>query len=113
MHDERTRNPRPLRDIPLLILIGSRDDPSPQGMSPAEIAQFEEILREKRRQKEELVHLSSNSIAVSDPRSGHHIQLEDPEWLIKMLTGELDAVRRRLELKSLKTSEGKSTPFRD
>jgi pimeloyl-ACP methyl ester carboxylesterase len=105
MHDERMRDPRPLRDIPLLILIASRDDPSPQDMSPAEIAQFEEIKREKRRQKEELVQLSSNSIAVSDPRSRHHIQLEDPDWLTKMLADELDAVRRHLELKRLKTSE--------
>jgi pimeloyl-ACP methyl ester carboxylesterase len=109
MHDERTRNPRPLRDTPLLILIGSRDDPRPQGMTPAEIAQLEEILREKRIQKENLVQLSSNSIAVKDPRSGHHIQLDDPEWLTKMLTGELDAVRRHIELKRLKTREGQ--PF--
>lgn len=109
MHDERTENPRPLRNIPLLILIGSRVDPRPQGMSPGEIAQFEEIQREKRIQKERLVELSSNSVAVSDPRSGHHIQLEDPDWLTKMLTGELDAVRRHLGLKRLKTSQGK--PF--
>ena len=74
-------------------------------MAPAEIAQFEEIQREKRRQKEETVLLSSNSIAVNDPRSGHHIQLDDPDWLTKMLTGDLDAVRRHLELKRLKMSE--------
>jgi pimeloyl-ACP methyl ester carboxylesterase len=108
MHDDRVRNPRSLRDIPLLILIGSRIDPTPQGMSAGEIAQFEEIQREKRRQKEELVQLSSNSIALSDPRSGHHIQLEDPEWLAKMLTAELDAVRRRLDLKELTTTGGKT-----
>ena len=101
MHDERTRNPRPLRDIPLLILIAGRDEPTPQGMSPEQIAQFDEIQKEKRRQKEESVQLSSNSIAVSNLRSGHHIQLEDPEWLTKMLSGELDAVRRHRNLKSL------------
>ena len=109
MHDERIRNPQPLRNIPLLILIASRDEPRPQGMTSAQIAQFEEVQREKRRQKEELVQLSSNSIAVSDPRSGHHIQLEDPNWLTTMLLGELDTVRRHLELKGLKSSEGKSS----
>lgn len=109
MHDERLRNPRPLRDTPLLILIGSRHEPTPDGLTPEDIAQFAEVQREKRDQKERLVQLSSNSVAVSDPRSGHHIQLEDPDWLTKMLTGELDAVRRHLGLKQLKTSEGK--PF--
>jgi pimeloyl-ACP methyl ester carboxylesterase len=95
MHNERKRNPRPLRNTPLLILIGSRDEPRPQELRPEQIAQFDEVQREKRIQKEELVHLSSNSIAVSDPRSGHHIQLDDPEWLIKMLKGELGAVRHQ------------------
>jgi pimeloyl-ACP methyl ester carboxylesterase len=107
MHDERSRKPQTLRNTPLLILIGSRDEPRPQELRPEQIAQFDEVQREKRIQKEELVHLSSNSIAVSDPRSGHHIQLDDPEWLIKMLKGELGAVRRHLELKRLKTGEGK------
>jgi len=106
MHDERIKNPQPLRSIPLLILIGSRDEPRPQGMTPADIAQFEEVMREKRRQKEELVLLSNNSIAVNDPQSGHHIQLEDPGWLTTMLMRELDAVRRHLKLKGLKRSEG-------
>lgn len=109
MHDERIRNPRPLRDTPLLVLIAGRVEPAPQGMTPAEIAQFEEVQREKRRQKEELVLLSSNSIVVNDPRSGHHIQLEDPDWLTKMLTGELDAVRRHLELKRIEDERRK--PF--
>jgi hypothetical protein len=65
----------------------------------AEIDQFDEVMREKRRQKEELVLLSNNSIAVTDPQSGHHIQLEDPAWLTAMLLRELDTVRRHLELK--------------
>jgi pimeloyl-ACP methyl ester carboxylesterase len=109
MHDERIRNPRPLRDTPLLVLIAGRVEPTPQGMTPAEIAQFEEVQREKRKQKEELVLLSSNSIAINDPQSGHHIQLEDPGWLTTMLMDELDTVRGHLELKRLKTSEGE--PF--
>jgi pimeloyl-ACP methyl ester carboxylesterase len=99
MHDERTRNPQPLRNIPLLILIAGRGEPRPQGMTRAEIDQFDEVMREKRRQKEELVLLSNNSIAVTDPQSGHHIQLEDPAWLTAMLLRELDTVRRHLELK--------------
>jgi pimeloyl-ACP methyl ester carboxylesterase len=99
MHDERIRNPQPLRNIPLLILIASRAEPMPQGMTRADIDQFDEVMREKRRQKEELVLLSNNSIAVNDPQSGHNIQLEDPGWLITMLIRELDTVRRHLELK--------------
>lgn len=111
MHDERIRNPRPLRNIPLLILIAGRDQPRPQGMSPAEIAHFEEVQKEKRRQKEELVLLSNNSIVVNAPQSGHHIQLEDPGWLTTMLKGQLDTVRRRrhLEFNALKRSKGKSS----
>ena len=95
MHDARLRDPRPLRDTPLLILIGSRHEPRPDGLTPEDIALFEKVQREKRNQKEALVQLSSNSVAISDPRSGHHIQLDDPDWLIQRLTGELDAVRRR------------------
>jgi pimeloyl-ACP methyl ester carboxylesterase len=104
MHDERIRNPRPLRDIPLLILIAGRGEPTPQGMTPAEIAQFEKVMREKRKQKEEFVSLSSNSIVVNDPKSGHHIQLEDPGWLTTMLLGELDSVRRRRHLTLIRRS---------
>ena len=95
MHDERIRNPQPLRNIPLLILIASRAEPMPQGMTRADIDQFDEVMREKRLQKDNLAQLSSNSVVASDPRSGHHIQLDDPDWLTKMLTGELDKVRLR------------------
>src|ERR1700682_1046263 len=105
MHNERLRNPRPLRNSPLLILIATRDDPRPQDLRPEQIAQFDEIQREKRIQKEKLVQLSSNSIAVGDPQSGHHIQLDDPEWLTKMLKGELDAVRQHRKLERLKTND--------
>ena len=98
MHDERIRNPRPLRDLPLLVLIAGRTQPMPQGMTPAEIAQFEEVQREKRKQKEEMGFLSSNSLVVNDPQSGHHIQLENPGWLTTMLLSQLDSVRRRRPL---------------
>ena len=88
IHDDRVRNPQPLRDLPLLILGAGRADPAPQDLKPDQLAQFEQMKKEKRRQREESVQLSSNSLLFFDPRSGHHIQLEDPEWLTRLLLVE-------------------------
>ena len=102
IHDDRVRNPRQLRDVPLLILGAGRAEPAPQDLKPDQLAQFEQMKKEKRRQREESVQLSSNSRSFFDPRSGHHIQLEDPEWLIRLLLAELDVIRRHLEMRSIR-----------
>jgi pimeloyl-ACP methyl ester carboxylesterase len=93
LHEERVANPHPLGAKPLLVLAGGRPDPAPAGMPADQIAVFKEIQEEKRRQKEDLAKLSSNSAFARNDRSGHHIHLDDPDWAARMIEVELDAVR--------------------
>jgi pimeloyl-ACP methyl ester carboxylesterase len=100
IHDDRVKNPQTLGDLPLLIVAAAREEPLPPDLKPDQLAQFQQLRTEKRRQREESAQLSSNSLFFSDPRSGHAIHLEDPEWLTRSLLTELGAVRQRLETKS-------------
>jgi hypothetical protein len=58
-------------------------------------------MAEKRGQKEDLARLSENSLFARDRQSGHHIHLDDPDWIVTMIDIELVAVRRRVLLSSI------------
>jgi pimeloyl-ACP methyl ester carboxylesterase len=92
MYLYRSKKPRPLGEIPLVVLIAGKDEdiPAPQGTSAEEWRRF---WQEKRRQKEDLVRLSGNSRFMLDEKSGHHIQLDDPQTVFSAIRTVVEAVR--------------------
>lgn len=91
LHEARSRAPRQLGDTPLVVLVGGREDKPPPGV-PAE--EWRRLSREKRRQKEELVNLSSAGRLRVAARSGHHVQLEEPELVVEAVRQLVRPARR-------------------
>jgi len=88
MFEERSRNPRSLGDLPLVVLAAARHD----GRMPADIE------KEKDEQKEDLARLSSNSRFIRDPSSGHRIHMENPALVLKEVRNVVEAARKRRPL---------------
>src|SRR5215203_5876426 len=80
MYQSRAKNPFQLGDIPLVVLVGAKNEAAPQGVSEAEWKQLSE---EKRKQKSELANLSRNSKVIVTEKAGHHIQLDEPDLIVK------------------------------
>ena len=98
MHLARLKDPQPLGEIPLFDLIAGRDDENgttPQGTSAAE---WDHIQEEKKRQKMDLIQLSRNSKLLVDDKSGHHIQLDDPETVVVAIREVIEAARKHTKL---------------
>jgi pimeloyl-ACP methyl ester carboxylesterase len=80
---ERRTTPRPLGDIPLIVLMG-RSSPPP-GIDAAEWQ------REKLAEKEDLATLSSAGRLISDLNSGHFLHFDNPQLVIDAIR---EVVRR-------------------
>jgi pimeloyl-ACP methyl ester carboxylesterase len=99
-HEARRTTPRPLDDLPLVVLAGAKNwstvsgNTSTREMSPEE----RELQQEKAAEQEDLARLSSNSRFVADPTSGHHIHLENPTLVIRAIREVVDAVRSKKPL---------------
>ena len=92
----RSKTPYPLGDIPLVVLIGGKKGgETPQGISAEE---WKRLSEEKRKQKTELANLSRNSKVIIPEKSGHHIQLEEPDLVVSAIRQVVDAVRKRAKL---------------
>jgi pimeloyl-ACP methyl ester carboxylesterase len=78
----------PLGDKPLITLVGSAPDDDPN--LSEELKQLDE---EKLRQKAGFVSLSRNSKCIYAEKSGHHIQLDEPEVVISAIREVVEAVR--------------------
>lgn len=92
----RSKTPYPLGDIPLVVLIGGKKGgETPQGVSAEEWKQLSE---EKRKQKTELANLSRNNKVIISEKSGHHIQLEEPDLVVSAIRQVVDSVRKRAKL---------------
>jgi pimeloyl-ACP methyl ester carboxylesterase len=92
----RSKTPYPLGDIPLVVLIGGKKGgETPQGISAEE---WKRLSEEKRKQKTELANLSRNSKVIISKKSGHHIQLEEPDLVVSAIRQVVDAVRKRAKL---------------
>jgi pimeloyl-ACP methyl ester carboxylesterase len=96
MNTARAKTPYQLGDRPLVVLLAkSGYGNTPRGISANEWKHFNE---EKRQQKVELTNLSRNSKLVVAERSGHHIQLDEPQVVTEAIRLVVDAVRRRTKL---------------
>lgn len=95
MYEARGKMQYPLGDVPLVVLIGSRSDKAPAGISTDE---WERLAEEKRNQKTGLASLSRNSEVIVAEKSGHHIQLDEPELVVSAIRRVMAAARRRAKL---------------
>jgi pimeloyl-ACP methyl ester carboxylesterase len=96
MYMARAKSPYQLGDMSLVVLL-----PKPEyGRPPPGISaeDWKRINEEKRQQKVELTNLSRNSRLVVAGKSGHHIQLDEPQVIIGAVRLVIDAVRRRTRL---------------
>jgi pimeloyl-ACP methyl ester carboxylesterase len=98
MYLARAKTPYQLGDIPLVVLLAKHEYGNPPpGISADE---WKRINEEKRQQKVELTNLSRNSRLVVAERSGHHIQLDEPQVVTGAVRLIVNAVRRRIRLAS-------------
>jgi pimeloyl-ACP methyl ester carboxylesterase len=83
-------------NIPLVVLIPKSDvgDP-PSGISADE---WKRVNEEKRQQKVELTNLSHNSKLIIAEKSGHHIQLDEPQVVTEAIHSVIDVARHRTKL---------------
>ena len=96
MYLARAKTPFRFGGIPLVVLIPkSEAGDSPPGISADE---WRRVNEEKRRQKVELTNLSRNSKLIIAEKSGHHIQLDEPQVVTKAVRLVADAARRRTKL---------------
>lgn len=92
----RSKTTYQLGDIPLVVLIGGKKDGEPpQGITAEE---WKRLTEEKRKQKTELANLSRNSKVIITDKSGHHIQLEEPDLVVSAIRQVIDSVRKRAKL---------------
>lgn len=96
MHDSRARKPEQLGSTPLIVLIGGKGSGTPQGVTDE---QWKQLSEEKARQKRELANLSKTSKVIIADRSGHHIQIEQPELVVAAVRETVESVRRGGKLK--------------
>ena len=74
--------PRPLGSKPLITIVGTKPE-----RKPDEITQqaWDALTAEKIQQKREYAALSTNGEVIEDANSGHHVQLEDPDTVVKAI----------------------------
>ena len=96
MHESRAKNPYQLGDIPLVVLIGGKSGEVPQGATDE---QWMQLFEEKVKQKRELANLSKNSKVVIADKSGHHIQLDQPELVVGAIRQVVESVRSGRKLR--------------
>lgn len=97
MYQARSTQPCPLGDLPLIVLISGRQDPTPPDVSADQWQRLEE---QKVEEKKELASLSRNSKVLVVQRSGHHIQLDQPNVVVASIHEMVEAVRHHVPLSS-------------
>lgn len=83
---ERAKSEHPLGDIPLIVLT--------RGISEKDGPDGEAFAAEHRRGHTALATMSRNGKLIIAARSGHHVQLDEPELVIKSIRDVLAAVRK-------------------
>jgi len=96
MYLARAKEPVPLGDKPLIIVLPKFQ----YGNPPGELSQEEwkRISDEKRQQKLEFTKLSRNSKLIIAENSGHHIALDEPQVVIGAIREVVDAVKHHTKL---------------
>ncbi|MCM3871500.1 MAG: alpha/beta hydrolase [Pyrinomonadaceae bacterium] len=96
MYMSRAKTPYQLGDKPLVVIIPKPDSGNPPpGIS---VDEWKRVSEEKRQQKLGLVNLSKNSRLLIANSSGHHIQLDEPDFVTDVVFLVVDAIRRRSKL---------------
>ena len=84
---ERTKSAHPFGDLPLIVIT--------RGLSEKEGPDGEAFAAEHRRDHTVLASMSRRGKLVIAAHSGHHVQLEEPELVIKAIRDVLATVRKR------------------
>ncbi len=96
LYEARARTPHPLGDKPLAVLItGPSAGDTPPGISAED---WKRLYEEKRQQKTGLTGLSRNSKLLVADKSGHHIQLDQPQLVVEAVRAVALAAKRRTRL---------------
>jgi len=83
---ERAKSEHPLGDMPLIVLTrGKSEEEGPDGKA------FE---AEHRRDHAAMAAMSRNGKLIVAMRSGHHVQLDEPELVVKAIRDALAAARK-------------------
>jgi pimeloyl-ACP methyl ester carboxylesterase len=93
---------RSIGDRPLVVLSHGKMEPPPPG-TPADVqTRMDAVWVEMQAQ---LCHLSSNCAHVTDAKSGHFVQLDNPSLVVASVREVVDAARthRRVSEKQLKS----------
>jgi pimeloyl-ACP methyl ester carboxylesterase len=85
-----------LGDKPLVVLLAKPEGGDPPPGIPAD--EWKRVNEEKRQQKVGLAYLSRNSRLVVADKSGHHVQLDEPQVVTDAVRLVIDAVRRGARL---------------
>lgn len=96
MYAARAKTPYQLGNIPLVVLL-----PKPEYGNPPPAVSIDEWRRindEKRQQKIGFTNLSHNSKLIVAGKSGHHIQLDEPQVVTDAVRLVVGAARRRTRL---------------
>ncbi len=97
MHAEREREPHPLGDRPLIVLVPQESGADAPGTGPGAV-EYRHIMAEKRQQKREMVQLSTNSLYVEVPNTRHEIHIDQPQVLARAIRAVVEAARKRTHL---------------
>jgi len=84
MYVSRTKTTYPLGGMPLVVIRASEKDRSapPDGVSAEEWKQMGE---ERKQQAKDLASLSRNNKLIVAEQSGHHVQLDDPNLVVRAI----------------------------
>jgi hypothetical protein len=91
IYASRKKQEYPLGDAPLIALTRGK-----RGYPNNEVG--DQLEAERKRMQSDLLNLSRNSKQIIAANSGHHIQLDEPEVVIKAIQQVIDAVQRRAKL---------------
>lgn len=94
MYLSSKKNPRELGSRPLIIL-GAGIRQQPPGTPDA---QWKELRNERDKQIQELTILSNNSKFISDPKSSHSIQNDNPEIVAQAIQMIINSITSRAKL---------------
>lgn len=86
LRTERMKNDKLLGEMPLVVL--TRGVPEKDGLD------WEASAAEHRREHAELAAMSRKGKLVVANQSGHHVQLDEPELVIKSIREVLEAIRK-------------------
>lgn len=90
------QNNQPYGDLPLIVLSSGQKLKFEKDW--AEYKYRKELNAEKKQQQADLATLSSNSKQIIAKKSGHHIQLDQPELVIKSINEMIEAIKTGAKL---------------